>query len=279
MLYVISTSREYDSTKEETYELFETGSESFIQGNAERLARFQLLHGININNMHIIVPQAGSENPWGRLRCENLTLDRAAGYTLLCLVNDKFKLVKRNREIEYVSLNQLKKYTGDHKMTNCEIREGQLHTVNTYAVTEDAQFKQNIHKQYARYEALSTVLGGRMSFGYTIEGSEVKLIKYTGTNKNVIVPKFITSILADAFLNTGIDTITLEPGLKSIGSHAFIRCNLAEIVIPESVEFIGEMAFSHNERLLTKAGKYKKHKITILSEKTIVMDRYNSGLY
>ena len=211
--------------------------------------------------------------------CEDPALNKGAGFTLLCQVNNTFKIVSRNRDIEYIDFNQLKKDTEENLITNAEIRDGKIHTVNMYKAIKNDQFEESIQKQYNRYEALSTVLGSKMSFEYNIEGEEVKLVKYTGSNKNVIVPKFITSIIKEAFYDTEIEAITLEPGLKSIGSHAFDGCNLTEIVIPESVEFIGVWTFNGNMRLIKKEGGYKKDKITILNKNAVIMDRYNNKLY
>ena len=67
-----------------------------------------------------------------------------------------------------------------------------------------------------------------MSFDYMIEGTNVKLKRYTGTTKYVIIPKFITSIMARAFDNCKIETLTLEEGLGAIGAYSFGDCSIKQ---------------------------------------------------
>lgn len=278
MLYVLYTEKDYDGN--ETYILFETLSESSLMADKDRLKRLQLIHGIEIMNMRIIVPEKTSKTWWDKVRCEAAAVIKDKGYILLCKVNAAtYKLVSHDRKVSYIDFNQLEIYMKEDKMANCSMHAYGLGTMSMYKADENRQLIESVAKQYKRYEAMSSVLGGPMSFKYIIEGDEVKLVRYTGSNKNVIVPKFVTSILTRAFYDTAIETVTLEPGLKAIGSQAFDSCNLAEVIIPESVEFIGVWAFNNNRRLTKADNSYKKERIVIPNKRTVIVDRYNNSLY
>ena len=82
-----------------------------------------------------------------------------------------------------------------------------------------------------------------------------------------------------AFLKCLIETITLENGLRHIGSYAFEGCNLKEIVIPKTVEFVGMGAFFKNKDLITNVGRFVEGKIKILNKETVVIDEYDNCAY
>ena len=78
----------------------------------------------------------------------------------------------------------------------------------------------------------------------------IKIIDYTGTDQNVIIPseidgKAVKSIYYRAFNErSDLVSITISNGVTSIEVEAFYRCrNLKNITIPESVTNIGQCAF------------------------------------
>ena len=66
---------------------------------------------------------------------------------------------------------------------------------------------------------------------------------------DVEIPKNTTSILADAFKDKNITSITFPESLVSIGNTAFSGNQLVNIIIPSSVTSIGDNAFSNNSIL------------------------------
>ncbi len=73
------------------------------------------------------------------------------------------------------------------------------------------------------------------------------LIKYNGTESDLVIPDGITGIGNKAFWKcTSLKSITLPVGLTSIGMGAFCWCtSLRSIVIPIGVTDIGASAFEH----------------------------------
>ena len=80
-----------------------------------------------------------------------------------------------------------------------------------------------------------------------IIGNNLMLIKYTGNDKKVIIPKGVTSIGESAFAHCeSLISITIPDSVTSIGDEAFINCTgLTDIVIPNSVKSIGESTFAN----------------------------------
>ena len=92
------------------------------------------------------------------------------------------------------------------------------------------------------------VTGGNTSY---VSGNYYEALINSTTNtlelgcKNTIIPSFVTSIGAGAFVNTG-ESIILPSSVTSIGEKAFRSCHsLESITIPSSVTSIGESAFEY----------------------------------
>ncbi len=70
------------------------------------------------------------------------------------------------------------------------------------------------------------------------------LVRYNGNEINVVIPDKVTEIDEIAFFNSGITSVAIPDGVKSIGVSAFRYCGyLKEIVLPDSVKSIGACAF------------------------------------
>ena len=86
-------------------------------------------------------------------------------------------------------------------------------------------------------------------------GREIKLLKYNGTDTNLVIPKEITCICDKAFLgNESIISVSFEEGseLLSIGSEAFRGCSaLREITFPNTIKEVGNYAFAECVELST----------------------------
>lgn len=92
------------------------------------------------------------------------------------------------------------------------------------------------------------VTGGNTSY---VSGNYYEALINSTTNtlelgcKNTIIPSFVTSIGAGAFVNTG-ESIALPSSVTSIGEYAFRSCHsLKSIVLPSSVTSIGKSAFEY----------------------------------
>ena len=270
-MYIVSEmKRTYDFDR---YKLYETMTDSYMRIAKDGLVKLIKSNKVDIKNASLNESTIVIKDWPNKIYSEIFETITEGGYILLCGIGEKFKLIGNDERIIYVDKEQLIRYVLANKIANCAIENEKLKVVDNYSVIKNSQFEAEIAQKYDRYTAISATLGMQTRFKYTIEGTEVKLIKYTGKSKSVIVPKFITSIMAKAFSDCKVEEVTLEPGLKAIGSRAFSSCRLSEVIIPETVQFIGDKVFLNNERL----DKYKNgrsHKVKILNRRALVMDKY-----
>ena len=84
-------------------------------------------------------------------------------------------------------------------------------TQNEYQIVKDKEFEKSIAVKYNKFIAKTRLLGmGDNTFDYEIENQDVRLVNYTGENKNIILPSFITAIMTGAFSNVSIKTIQMK---------------------------------------------------------------------
>lgn len=70
------------------------------------------------------------------------------------------------------------------------------------------------------------------------------LVRYNGKEINVVIPEKVTEIDEIAFFNSGITSVVIPDGVKTIGGSAFRYCGyLKEIDLPDTVKTIGDCAF------------------------------------
>ncbi len=77
------------------------------------------------------------------------------------------------------------------------------------------------------------------------------LVKYSGTDKAVIIPDYVTAIGTNAFTkNTRVETVYFPESVTTIGPGAFEYClNLKTISLPKSLVSIDYLAFRGCEKL------------------------------
>ena len=110
------------------------------------------------------------------------------------------------------------------------------------------------------------------SFGfYRLSQKELKVTKYTGTEKNVVIPSEVdgakvTIIERSLFRKAEFESVTIPSSIYEIQDYAFAECkNLKEIVIPEGVKNIGDDAF-WNCKKLEKIEAFLASAVYVLSE-------------
>lgn len=73
-----------------------------------------------------------------------------------------------------------------------------------------------------------------------------------GTIKMVKLPEGMTSIGANAFKNSPIQTVNIPSTIQSIGEYAFYECNsLTQMLLPDALTSLGRSAFYSCDRLST----------------------------
>lgn len=85
------------------------------------------------------------------------------------------------------------------------------------------------------------------NYQYKLNGSEVIITKYIGSEEDVLIPaelggKTVAIIASDAFIdNTTIHSLSFSEGLRTIQGRAINNCeNLQEIYLPASVNLLNE---------------------------------------
>ena len=90
----------------------------------------------------------------------------------------------------------------------------------------------------------------QVQFTYTTNNGAITLTHYTGSGGAVTIPSAInglpvTGIGYEAFLGSGLTSVTIPGSVTSIGDSAFENCyDLSSVAIPDSVTSIGNEAFN-----------------------------------
>lgn len=214
---------------------------------------------------------------------ENLPRERCS-FTLLASEGNTYKVTRYNGDIAKLPLHKLETLVGQGEVANCSIvnnkGKSEITGIDTYEIIADEKFEESIALKYKAFKAKAMVLGyGSISFDYEIENHQVKLKRYTGLSKNIILPSFITAIKANAFRETTMETVNLNEGLKVIGNRAFAPMSKSDgldgIEIPSTVEIVGSGAFSNNYKMVKSNGALNISKLKLRNEKTIVIDQFN----
>ena len=274
MLYIRGT----DTDGALKYNLFETHTESTIACEVKHIGKLVKKHGMILKNATINDGEL-KLNKWPHSMINSSMRFRDYyGDILLAKTNDnRFKILVANATIQYISERELKSRILEGQLSNCDYLKDNTETIfksiDTTTITRDKSFEKHIAKKYEEYIAKTKLLGMSSEFSYTIEGKEVKLKKYTGTSKKIILPGFITTITGNAFYGLKTEEVNLNDGLMYIGSSAFEYNNIESVRIPGTVKFIGSNAFSGNTALMkTKVvNRSMKPKIIGYNEKTFIL--------
>ena len=274
MIYVVGLNKHNDGVR--VYKFFESETESFFGGKAELLKDLMTKGIMDKRHANLLNDEALPTIWFNPLICKQTGMNSTGSeYILLCKTDKNlFKLVNHIGKVSYTDNKMLNTYTKDNKIANRRIINGEYQSIGTYNITKDMQFEAEIARKYKIYNAKSTLLGRNMSFEYTVEGKQVRLEKYMGSSTDVIVPNFVTTINQGAFLNCRIEAITLDNGLKYIGNSAFQNNWITDIIIPQTVEFIGWGVFYGNNRLISEKHGYNPDTVKMLNKKTIAVDKY-----
>lgn len=86
----------------------------------------------------------------------------------------------------------------------------------------------------------STVQIGRLP-GF--ESNDITLIRYTGHDKDVVIPEGYREIDEECFLHSDVESVTLPESVRFIGDGAFMGCEHLRRINCGRVREIGRMAF------------------------------------
>ena len=290
------------------YRIFDTCSDSKMYVEEEAMMSILLNYGnqvvnARLQNNNILVEDYVQSNYKEGHNYTTRFSTKFSGPKSMLLGQDghRFKIVNSLGTETIITSKQLLKYIGEGELVNCRIHisdnykilkvlkdicgnqklkysiidaeSTKIRAFGTYSMQKNARFEEIIHQKYEKFTAKALLLNhASMSFDYEIEGQEVRLQKYTGSSKNVILPSFITAIRPRAFHSSSIKTIRLNEGLKVIAEEAFVLNQLAEVEIPSTVELADEGAFGFNRELyLRGSNKLDMTKFNLLSDKTMLV--------
>ena len=266
----------------ESYRIFDTCSESVMLAKPYHLIDIILTSAIKVVNASVqndgIIEIKKWPNSITTLTRDGLNCkpNNEAKFVLIATRKEEmFKVIDYSRNISNIGIERLKGIAKERGIANCD---SEINTVDTYKIKEDKEFEQYIQSKYKIFTTKAMVAGySNIGFKYIIENHEVKLQEYTGSNKNVILPSFITSIMREAFSKSGIEKINLNEGLKVIGVKALENKNdtemLTRIEIPSTVELIGAGAFNNQRKLFKRIGHLETDTLVIRNRKTIMLDQ------
>ena len=289
MLYIIYMQKKDDSNNT-LYKIFDTHSESLMSIETDLLTEIILntkMHVVNasiqngkilvknwINGIYTEVNKHGNKQQYG------------SSYVLIRKEKDEYKLVDIKGDITYYKMTlELKDLIRSGEVANCIFKydsgESSIETEDVQIIHKDTNYEQLIDTKYTQFINKTRLLGyGDMSFTYTIEGQEVRLEKYTGTSKDIIMPSFVTAVRQEAFILKDIKTLRLNEGLKIIGTRAFASYHnsrlLGQVEIPSTVEMLGAGAFYGNDKLFDSKYNLNTDRFKIRNNKTIILKQHAS---
>lgn len=234
MYYILRN--KYSYNREAVYVLFETHTESRKEGTEANIVAICKKNNLKIENADIIddsiVLKTGFNGYKNGSYYMTAILERDSGTT--------YRIVDVSGNVLDANINLLKVLIAENRVVNCRITNNKLESVGNYIVHTDEEFKKEIDKKYTAFKAKTKLLGGNIEFRYEVEGNEVKLAYYKGSDTCVRVPSFITTIKSRAFYNVELAEIILNTEIEHIGSLAFIDTGLEEIKVSSNVKFVGK---------------------------------------
>ena len=157
-------------------------------------------------------------------------------------IQDKFYLIKKDRERQVEKLNKLEKDRED-TIHNIDVRVETINFIEGVAAQERVSVKEKVEK------LITDCLHEVYDDSYSVS-------KYVGNDADIIVPnqidgKRITAISNCAFQgNPNVVNLTVAEGISNIGSNTFENCkNLTTVNLPESLTVISGNAFRRCKKL------------------------------
>ena len=150
-------------------------------------------------------------------------------------------------ELTSVTIGNSVTSIGKYAFYGC-IKLVEVYNKSTLSITADSS--SNGYVAYYAKNVYTNEGGSKLTTdenGYVIymDGYEMILVSYRGTNIELVLPSYITKINQNAFSGcSSLTSITIPDSVTSIDDYAFNGCTgLTNITIPDSVTSIGRYAF------------------------------------
>ena len=145
--------------------------------------------------------------------------------------------------------------------------------------TEDTQTKKETQKETETETEVVEIKDNKVTSGrnvYELANDELKLVEYNDQGQVVRVPAEIggypvTSVGSHAFKNnTSVQYLKLPEGMKELDDSALSDIELLkEVVIPESVEKIGNLAFSKVQKAICVKGSFAWNYMKYMADEVV----------
>ncbi len=145
--------------------------------------------------------------------------------------------------------------------------------------TDDAETKKETQTQTETETEVVEIKDNKVTSGrnvYELENNELKLVEYNDQGQVVRIPAEIggypvTSIGSNAFKNnTAVQYLKLPEGMKELDDSALSDIELLkEVVIPESVEKIGNTAFSKVQKAICVRGSFAWNYMKYIADEVV----------
>ena len=294
MVYIICIQKD-EKNEISGYRAFETSSESALEltpGQLRDLIVNNVIQVVNasIQNHSIVIKKwINGITIEKKLSASNNRMVLGPTHILIASESNSFKVVGYKGGLYIMRNIDLQDLIGSNKMANCGIikirgvKQNKIEDV--YTIQKDKEFESHIAEKYNIFIAKTKILGQKDStFGYQIENKEVRLSHYIGSNRDLIVPPFITAIKQDTFFDNSIEAVRFSEGLKVIGSEAFYTYNedaasgkgksIGSVEIPSTVGLICNNAFNGNYKLYDEGKGMDEGKFKIINKrKTVVANQ------
>ena len=190
MLYILD---KYIEKNNWIYLIYETHTESVERATIQKVRKIIKACNTETVNFDLINNQVEIKSSTDDVALDNtyIMLNR--------LNNETFKLVSSEGFISYVDKRRLKYLVHNNLVQNCVVEGRKIKSIYDQDINTRNELRQEIESKYNLFILKSRLLGYNITFDYEIDGEDVKITKYTGTSKKIILPNFITTIGHSAF--------------------------------------------------------------------------------
>lgn len=225
----VAISIQQDYTFNEVYTVLDNNTNSIIRLSSERLLEISKKLNKKIANADIkndLIKLHSWVKPTINSRKSLSLFDFAV---IAKVDNNKYKVVDKDNKITYTNCNGIFELMLVSQTCNCRIVNNRgkqaIKFTDTINSTPKEEFKEQIDSLYRAHKAKLKLLSSEdIDFEYIIEGNRVIMTKYTGKEKEITVPDFVTHIASNCFYpdrRLRMETVMIGNGVKGIGINAF----------------------------------------------------------
>lgn len=253
---------EEDSQKLKNIEIKFTMSEKMVDGKAfedgKEYIAIQIPRGYKENDkfvvtgentqsagQYVLIPRKNMEEYQYQVQTTDSEVQTRTGYRVVVNVGEQFTMCDKDGKALYTDSTNSKELTISGVVLADHVSIAASRTISS-ASQRDGIFIDG--KQMQLYS-----MENGLQFAYDEE--KAVLLTYSGIEKNVQIPEYITiaeknipltEIKDGAFKNTLVESVTVPNGVVEIRNYVFSGCeNLKEVSLPDSLRCLGSYSFEN----------------------------------